>query len=91
MTFAVLNGPRDYPIESQLRALASNPNSYVVALLDCCREKIPSAMRGGFAADDAAPEEVPGVNWIISFGCSPSSGTPVKSTIAVNYFEHLKE
>jgi len=37
-----------YPIERQLRCLAKAEGSYVVSVLDCCRERIERqpAMRG---------------------------------------------
>ena len=41
-TFAVLNEEKDYPLEAQLRALASDVHleTFVIGLFDCCREKI---------------------------------------------------
>lgn len=48
----VLNETRKFfPIEKQLRAIANLENSYVIALLDCCRETIREQTRGG--QDDA--------------------------------------
>ena len=44
---SVLNEKRNYPIEKQLRTIAEEANSYVVALFDCCRETLPQASRGG--------------------------------------------
>ena len=35
-----LNEPRLYPMEKMLRSLAKADNSYVMALFDCCRERI---------------------------------------------------
>ena len=35
-----LNEMRLYPIEKMLRSLAKGDGSYVVALFDCCRERI---------------------------------------------------
>ena len=44
----VLNETRKFfPIEKQLREIGKLENSYVIALLDCCRETIRTAMRGG--------------------------------------------
>ena len=43
----VLNESRQFPVEKQLREIAGLENSYVVALLDCCRETIREASRGG--------------------------------------------
>ena len=50
-TYCMLNSTTKlrYPIEAMLRDIAQEHGSYVVALLDCCREKIDSEMftRGG--------------------------------------------
>lgn len=64
-----------------------------MALLDCCREKLPQEkMRGGNPYNDdgilAKPDE--NENLIITFGCQPSEGVPAKSTIAKAYFRHLR-
>ena len=46
-TYVVLNGKRMYPLEKMLRTLAKADGSYVVAVFDCCREKMPKeATRG---------------------------------------------
>ena len=73
-------------MEGQLRSLVSDEdyNTYVMGLLDCCREKVVTA--GG----DRGNDDYAGMNLILSFGCPPSNKIPKKSTIAVNYFEHLK-
>ena len=60
-TYCVVNGPRMYPLEKNLRAIAKQDGSYVVSVFDCCREKMPAApMRGGGnqagAMDDDANE-----------------------------------
>ena len=89
-TFCVLNDKRNFAIEQNLRILASIPKAYVVALLDCCREKLSEAMRGG-NTEQPAEEEEEGMNLVITFGCPPSSGTPAKSEIAVAYFDRLRQ
>ena len=38
MTHVVLNGSKSFPIEKILRNIAKCHGSYVIALLDCCRE-----------------------------------------------------
>ena len=43
----VLNESRKFPIEKQLREIAGLENSYVVGLMDCCRETIREQTRGG--------------------------------------------
>ena len=55
-----------------------------MGLFDCCREEVSSNDDRGTGGNHG------GMNLILSFGCPPSSTTPKKSTIAVDYFEHLK-
>lgn len=86
LTYAVLNEEKTYPLEGNLRALAADEDydTFIIGLFDCCREKVV-AVEGDRGSGDHA-----GMNLILSFGCSPNNTTPKKSTIAVNYFEHLK-
>ena len=98
-TYCVVNGPRMYPMEKNLRCIAKQEGSYVVAVFDCCREKMPvTATRGGgggAAMDDDAnemlgQEETNHENFIITYGCQPSAGVALKSTIAKTYFRYLR-
>ena len=102
-TYCVVNGPRMYPMEKNLRALAKMEGSYVVAVFDCCREKLPAApMRGGGGGNQAAALDDDGSNemlvqpqgshenFIITYGCQPSAGVALKSTIAKTYFRYLR-
>ena len=58
-TKIVLNGPRMYPLEKILRGMATGDGSYIVALFDCCREKLSSgATRGGGNADDDEADDM---------------------------------
>jgi hypothetical protein len=42
-TSIILNGPSImYPLEKMLRCIGGMKGTYVVALLDCCREKLDS-------------------------------------------------
>ena len=89
-TVCVLNEPRNYPIEKQLRMLANESGAYVIAVLDCCRERLPVATRGTgenveFAEIDS------GMNLILTFGCEPSRTTAAKSTISKEYFQNLSD
>ena len=82
-----------------LRSLAKADGSYVIALMDCCRERITAqASRGSGAVDDddglaAATNAIPEhhENFIITFGCSPTEGVPAKSTIAKAYMKYIKK
>ena len=94
----ILNGPRMYPLEKILRDISRGRGSYVVALFDCCREKLPvESTRGlgnGSIADDVDEDFLNLTNQenlVITFGCQPSSGVPQKSTIATAYFRYLRQ
>ena len=50
-TYCVLNGPRMYPMEKQLRSLAKADGSYVVTVFDCCREKLAIGPTRGLSQD----------------------------------------
>ena len=94
--YAQLNEARIYPLEKMLRSLAKADGSYVVALFDCCRERmVPGASRGA-GADTAGMLDVEtnmetAENFIITYGCPPTEGVPAKSTIAHAYIKYLKK
>ena len=86
-------------MEKMLRSLAKADDSYVIALFDCCRERITSqAQRGLVSDDDDSPYGGAGLvqpesheNFIITYGCPPTEGVPAKSTIAKAYIKYLKK
>ena len=93
-----LNELRLYPIEKMLRSLAKADGSYVIALFDCCRERLVAGATRGTGADEddglaAATEALPEYqeNFIITFGCPPTEGVPAKSTIAKAYMKYIKK
>ena len=76
----LLNDGNRYPLEKMLRSLAKLPTSYIVGLLDCCREKLRRAdggqMRGLGEGDDDDDEAMllgqpkdATENFIITYGC----------------------
>ena len=92
-----LNEPKLYPIEKMLRSLAKADCSYVIALFDCCREKISQEATRGMGAEEddglaAAAESMSEnhENFIMTYGCPPTEGVPAKSTIAESYMRYLK-
>ena len=104
-TSIILNGPKTYPLERMLRGLAMAEGSYVIAVFDCCRERMQALqMRGGngpespleIEEDDCA-YDLNGApagsqeNLIMSFGCKPSAGVPAKSTLARTYFRYIRK
>ena len=46
MSLAACNEDKNYPIERQLRILATIKKSYIVGVFDCCRQKCKSMKRG---------------------------------------------
>ena len=99
MTYAMCNsGPGGnkirFPLEERLKILSTNSGCFVCGIFDCCREKITEAMRGsrgsfGDAPLDALEDDK--ANHIFWFGCEPNRGVSAKSTIAVEFFNELKE
>lgn len=99
-TYCVLNGPRMFPLEKILRTFAKSDGSYVISVFDCCREKMSTNGTRGLQADNIDDRDFTmgatrggggGVeNIIMTFGCRPSAGVPIKSTIAKNYFKYLR-
>ena len=102
-TSMILNGASTmYPLEKMLRVLAGMSRTFVVALLDCCREKVDSTKWRGtnnkadvdpdllalFAMQDDIQQKNT-TNYLITYGCPPDTGVPAKSTIAVAYFKFL--
>ena len=94
-----------YPLESMLRVISQMEGVYVMALLDCCREKFKSEEWRGINSEAPISEDVATLiqaqsinkknhlnsNYIVTYGCPPSQGVPAKSTIAINYFKFLSE
>jgi hypothetical protein len=72
-----------FPLESRMAALSAYKNTYIMVVFDCCREEKPKPVRGGGMADEVTLVE--GSNFYCIFGCPPSFGVPVESTIAVNF------
>ena len=70
--------------------LAGERGSYVISVLDCCREKLDKLMRGASDAVMKYEEDFDRFNFIVTYGCAPSQGTPAKSTISEAYFLMLK-
>ena len=78
-TYCVVDGPRIYPLEKQLRCIAKQEGSYVVSVFDCCREKIlASSMRGGGGQGGEEEDDTNEIlgqptfsheNFIITYGC----------------------
>lgn len=104
-TYSVLNGARMYPLEKMLRCVAKADGSYVVAVLDCCREKLPKQETRGFNTQAIANDGLlisddqewigqpkgSQENIIITYGCQPSDGVPQKSKLAKSYFRYLRK
>ena len=74
-----------YSLEAHLRAIAKCDHAYVIALLDCCREKLRN--RGLGQESEVLDTE----NLIIAFGCPPSRLTPAESTLAQDFFQFLED
>jgi len=76
-----------FPIEKMMRICGTNPGTFVLGVLDCCRENF--ATRGGGGAEEDDEEDYSNV--FITYGCAPGGTVDARSTIAVKYFEKLRE
>ena len=73
--------------------MAKSEGSYIIALFDCCREKIDDGATrglGGVVDEGAVIGPVTHENFIITYGCPPTEGVPAKSTIAQSYMSYLR-
>ena len=105
-TYVITGGGKMFALEKSIRILGRMPESYVISLFDCCREKIDEGQWRGAGPNyvniEAMMEDLGGrdqddggnqkgfVNTIVTYGCPPSQGVPAKSTIALSYFRQLK-
>lgn len=67
MTKAILNGPKQFPLEAQVRALSITEGCYVIAVFDCCREQLNSGTKGSGQPVYEEGKQ----NLIMTFGCKP--------------------
>jgi hypothetical protein len=88
-----------------MRHLAQIPGSYILAIFDCCREKlrydappptatgikgVVHAARGtGEAPEEDTDEHTSFRNLIMVFGCPPNSFVPADSTLTVELFQNI--
>jgi len=81
---------RYYDLEQKLSILSKMSNNFISALFDCCREELPkSETRSQGEADQST--NLTDQNLLITFGCTPLTGVPDKSTIVNSYTECIKE
>ena len=79
------------PLEKQMRILATNPGTFVLGILDCCRENFSLTTRGTGGAVDEEDEFEDYCNLFITHGCAPNLGVDARSTISSMYFQKLKQ
>lgn len=101
MTFALTNTidrhSIAFPIEAKIRKLSELRNTFVVALLECGREKMAiSEVKHGKSAErktKLAGEEEELVCYdrdlLIVFSCQPNIFVPMEKTIVVEFFQNL--
>ena len=56
-----------FPIEQNVRVISKAVGSYIIALFDCCREKIKVPKSNTSASGSTSVE-----NFIMTFGCPPT-------------------
>lgn len=89
-TYAVLNGPKLFPLEKMLRAFSDHEHAYVIGIFDCCRAKINESTR---SAEDRLADVFNEVEnkqrMVIVHSCPPSSYTPAESTMSLAFFSKV--
>ena len=83
MTYAHTTHNSSIPFESKVRKLTMYPNTYVVSLLDCCREVQHQLTSKGM--QDEIPEKVPGQLCLIH------AVGPTKKAVAVRDSNSVSE
>ena len=77
-----------YNLESRLRAMGEEDNSYVIGIFDCCREAYneeifpPVQTRGLDGNEEQDMMVETGQNVFLIFGCPSNRGVPATSKIA---------
>ena len=68
-TFALVNDMKRpwFPLEQNVRTLSKAEGSYIIALFDCCREKVKVPKANTSSAQSGTDE-----NFIMTFGCPPT-------------------
>ena len=85
-----------YNLEVRLRALGNLDKSYVIGILDCCRQAYdegmfpPEEIRGGRGNAVRDEEAGKGRNVFLIFGCPSDETVPAKSEIATQFFDVLE-
>ena len=69
-----------------MRTLSKAEGSYIIALFDCCREKIKVPKANSSSAQSGTDE-----NFIMTFGCPPTQTVAARSTIAKAYFTFMRD
>ena len=87
-----LNQDKLYPMEQMLKTLAKAEGAYVVALYDCCRERIIDNKQSESIEEDIKSRITltQTKNYIATYACEVTEGIPAKSTIAKAYMKYIK-
>ena len=92
-----------FPLEKKIRDLSEIASTYVVALFDCCREKITvkevqegkmvevEGRGGGLMEEEPDWSVVKTRDLMIVFGCPPNSYTPAESPLTVGFFKTVSD
>ncbi len=81
---------RYFDLEQKLSVLSKYHNTYIVSVLDCCREVLPKEDTRGLGDDDNKAA-LTDQNYFVTFGCPPLVGVPAKSSIVKSYTQCVKE
>ena len=89
-------GKFTYPLEKELKALGDKEGAYVVGFFDCSRSVKngvdPESSDGSAQSQiDSIFEGKAGSNTFLTFGCAPYIQTWDRKSIAIEYFQKMKE
>ena len=86
-----LHNRNPFPLENKLRSLKVIEHTYVVGVLDCCRQVFnkKEEIYKGIPKSDIIEEEEHNVNLILVFGCEPRLLVKAQSGISRSLVAHL--
>ncbi len=91
-----LSAKNPFALEKHLRMLKGIESTYIVAVLDCCRQEASGAARElvrgvPVIAKDLEDSEESQQNLILIFGCEPSYSVKAESVVSRTFVKHLSK
>ena len=91
-TIVCTDGPDMIAFEALVRQLSAIENSFVIAILDCCRENWTEKVKlKGGEEKEAKDAPDPRGNLIMIYRCPPMNKAHAQSTITTDFFNKVRE